>query len=403
MRMSDDLVIFERLKSTNMIGIYNAFTHTFSIVHGEIYNYLKQKSKKNSLSDIYDDLTREQIGTLLEHGILVADEEAYLLRKYRASQIERIKRIDTAYLHLTLKCNLTCEYCYNSDLINKPGTELSISQWNKAIELLRSVGARKVILTGGEPFIFTGLFSVADFAKSLGLHVTLLTNGTLLDTVPGIFDVIDKCIISLDGASASKRKGLDQENVLRNVIRIAKSYPGKLNVRSVVVRNLENEVLKLRTVLQSHNIKHMQTICIPNNLQDVELIPDYDRFSLYDKEFISSGRCSAGDGIVALNACGDIFPCQTMIKSDFLIANIFDADWIDKYNSNRACDEIGAFQTCDITVCDSCYAKHFCNGGCRAIAYSVYGDISHRNDFFCDYYRKCAIHSIRCKLEAEVV
>jgi len=403
MKMSEDLMIFENIGCDDHIGIYNAFLHAFSIVNKKVYEYLVQSSNAESLASIYRDLSNEQVETLLNYGVLINDEKIYLSKEHRHIYTERIRNIRTAYLHVTLDCNLSCSYCYNSQLTNKTYPQLGTEHWKLVIERLHEVGVINIVFTGGEPLLYPGLLDVIEFAKSLKLKVTLLTNGTLLRNNLDIFEMVDASIISLDGVSASRRKGIEQHDVLNGILNISEMYSKKITVRSVVSRGFESEVASLKALLEKNGIKHIQTLHIPYKPEDIKSIPDYDKFSLYDESFISPDFCGAGDGIVAIGVNGDIFPCQTMIKPELCIANIFEKDWLIKYRNDNVCAKIRIFKTSQNDLCRPCVAKHFCNGGCRAIAHNVYRDMTKPNEFLCDYYKKCAKVTIQKYFERELI
>lgn len=81
--------------------------------------------------------------------------------------------------NITRTCNLKCKHCYsNSDF--KKYDELTLDEGK---ELLRDLAAFKVpvvLFSGGEPLTSSIFFDLAEYAKSLGLRVTVSTNGTLI-------------------------------------------------------------------------------------------------------------------------------------------------------------------------------------------------------------------------------
>jgi MoaA/NifB/PqqE/SkfB family radical SAM enzyme len=90
---------------------------------------------------------------------------------------------------VTRRCNLRCPGCrYHSSTINIPSPgdqeimDISLDLFKEMCDELKTMGTRSMILIGeGEPFLHPRLFDLISFAKRVGLHVTLLTNGTLLD------------------------------------------------------------------------------------------------------------------------------------------------------------------------------------------------------------------------------
>jgi MoaA/NifB/PqqE/SkfB family radical SAM enzyme len=82
----------------------------------------------------------------------------------------------------------------------KEGREFHAADLERHRESIRTLGVKHVVLTGGEPLLNRELDAICGFFRDLGLRVTLLTTGLLLqkkaDIVTNGFDDI---IISIDG------------------------------------------------------------------------------------------------------------------------------------------------------------------------------------------------------------
>jgi radical SAM protein with 4Fe4S-binding SPASM domain len=88
---------------------------------------------------------------------------------------------------LTSRCNLGCGMCY----IRHPASdrqarsrELSTGEWITIARESVDAGMVFLLLTGGEVFLRPDFFKIYDPLTTLGLHITLFTNGTL--TTPEI-------------------------------------------------------------------------------------------------------------------------------------------------------------------------------------------------------------------------
>ena len=89
----------------------------------------------------------------------------------------------------TRRCNLNCPGCpYHSSEMDariSPGDQtqldISVDLFARLCNDLKIMGTRTLVLTGeGEPFLHPSLEVLVSLAKSAGLHVRLLTNGTFL-------------------------------------------------------------------------------------------------------------------------------------------------------------------------------------------------------------------------------
>jgi heme d1 biosynthesis radical SAM protein NirJ len=83
--------------------------------------------------------------------------------------------------NLVRRCNLSCRHCYSiSGDVDFPG-ELTTAEALRVMEDMRAFGVPALILSGGEPLMRRDLFALSAHAKGLGFHVSLSTNGTLID------------------------------------------------------------------------------------------------------------------------------------------------------------------------------------------------------------------------------
>ncbi len=83
--------------------------------------------------------------------------------------------------NITRTCNLKCVHCYtDSDAIKYPD-EVSTAQAKAVLDDLAEFKVPAVLFSGGEPLVRHDIFELAAYARGLGLHVVLSTNGTLID------------------------------------------------------------------------------------------------------------------------------------------------------------------------------------------------------------------------------
>lgn len=86
-------------------------------------------------------------------------------------------RLLSMEIELGLQCNFRCQYCYlghggdNVDVLT--GAEI-----RKVVLQAKAIGARKIILLGGEPMIFPGVMEILAFLRDAQLEVEIFTNGT---------------------------------------------------------------------------------------------------------------------------------------------------------------------------------------------------------------------------------
>lgn len=82
--------------------------------------------------------------------------------------------------NLTRTCNLKCVHCYTDSDACKYPNELSTEQCKEVLRDLADFKVPAVLFSGGEPLARPDLFELAEYARSLNLHVVASTNGTLI-------------------------------------------------------------------------------------------------------------------------------------------------------------------------------------------------------------------------------
>ena len=82
--------------------------------------------------------------------------------------------------NFTNACNLNCKHCYQDAGSSMP-RELSTEEARDIVDQIARAGVVAVSFSGGEPLVRSDFFEVAEYAYSRGLHVSLATNGTLID------------------------------------------------------------------------------------------------------------------------------------------------------------------------------------------------------------------------------
>ena len=118
-------------------------------------------------------------------------------------------------IDLTRRCNLQCLGCpYHSPHVNDTSPQnpavmdLSIDFFKRLCNELKRMNTHGLILQGaGEPLLHPDVFEMISTAKAAGFHVTLITNGTLLDreTIEALIDArLDTLKVSLWASSAEQ-------------------------------------------------------------------------------------------------------------------------------------------------------------------------------------------------------
>jgi radical SAM family uncharacterized protein len=99
---------------------------------------------------------------------------------------------------LTYNCNLRCKMC---PFWKRSSKDLSIEQEKAILRQIYDSGVCGIAFEGGEPLLRDDLVEILAFSRSLPLHTSLVTNGTLLESrIDEIAQYINGAVyVSLDG------------------------------------------------------------------------------------------------------------------------------------------------------------------------------------------------------------
>ncbi|MEM6978531.1 MAG: 7-carboxy-7-deazaguanine synthase QueE [Planctomycetota bacterium] len=112
----------------------------------------------------------------IEHPARATDQNLKVAETFCSRQGEGSLTGVSSFFVRVSGCNLRCGFCdtpYAS--WNPVGRSMSVAQ---LIAAVRRADVEHVVLTGGEPMIFSSLPALASSLRSLGIHVTIETAGT---------------------------------------------------------------------------------------------------------------------------------------------------------------------------------------------------------------------------------
>jgi MoaA/NifB/PqqE/SkfB family radical SAM enzyme len=162
--------------------------------------------------------------------------------------------------NLIRRCNLNCKHCYSTSADREFKGELTTEEVRRVMEDLRRFGVPVLILSGGEPLMRPDIFDLARYAKRLGFHVALSTNGTLIDAtnLPPIRDAgFDYLGISIDGLEEThdrfrRRSGAFRES-LRG-IRLCREAGIRVGMRFTLTRDNAQDLPGLLQLMEQEEI-----------------------------------------------------------------------------------------------------------------------------------------------------
>ena len=338
--------------------------------------------------------------------------------------------INTLVLHLTESCNLSCGYCCQS--VSHAGNAMSFKTAKRAVDyLLAHSGAAPqvtLVLFGGEPLLnFKVISEIVPYARQAAIdrgktiEFSMTTNGALLTDRITTFLLENEIgvTVSIDGFDALHdrfRKFPDGSptyaSILPGILRLMK---GKKPVvaRATVVENpdavkealdhllalgfLEAGFAPVTTTDTAYQLDAGGMDRLLNRFQELT-----DRFlytaatgdllgftniidllvTLHEGE-VKSHPCGAGLGMFAVDPEGRLYPCQRLVgEENPIMGNIFDGMNAKSVQNFRQSGALSAKP-----ICQSCWARATCAGGCYHEAMVREGDLFSPNYHYCDWIR----------------
>lgn len=228
----------------------------------------------------------------------------------------------------TLACTSNCKTCHNrKELYKKLSNQkvLSLEEWKKIISDAKELGAKRLMISGGEPTLYKDLTKLITHGNEVGLKVSVNTNGSLIteEYARTLLDSgLDKIHISLYGHTAEindkiRTKGLWEKTT--NAIRICSKVGLTVTTQALVCKDNYKyipELIKLHKECGSSSIRFSH---LEGDFDKKYLPPDND--GVYRK---TTRYCRIPREQALILANGDIHPCNVVEYSHKpIVGNLF--------------------------------------------------------------------------------
>lgn len=217
------------------------------------------------------------------------------------------------YFELTRRCNLSCAHCFAGSSSREP-EGLDIGSIRALLEDLKNAGVINIRFTGGEPTVREDWHEIVTYARSLGLVVSLSTNGILTDrTIEKIASVRpEQVTLSLDGLEESHDRIRGKGTFTRVLSSLEKLRRSGLNLRLTTVLNrLNSKEIPGIVEIAAPYVGVMNFVCmrpIGRALANPEMLLDFESHS-------ESARC--------LSELNNRFPHLLLLHSALPLPDLF--------------------------------------------------------------------------------
>ncbi|MBR8754361.1 PqqA peptide cyclase [Bacteroides pyogenes] len=306
---------------------------------------------------------------------------------------------NTYYIHLTYTCNLNCSYCYNKS-VRKSLKELTVKQWEQILDKILPY-AKKIVLTGGEPFLYKKLSQIITYIKKVNTEIIIeLISNCMVDfetyeNIERIFDNIDAVVFSCDNMSDvnQPRKNFNVDKFKKNISYVKSNHPNlHITISSVYSNGSRNEQCLICDYCKHMDVSFRSVLVVPGTPDETSLLPPLEEYNSSLKrgnQEIPNLRmhCGAGIGILSVNPQGDLFPCQSLMSSEYWIGNLNENSIEELMEEEIVASIRESFCVENIPICRNCNLRYLCAAGCRAATLNTEGSPSAYPEKLCKYYK----------------
>lgn len=356
----------------------NAMMYTFNLFSKVIFDFFHHES---TIQELFDYLEREyQFDTadgnlvegledflkeIIQNRIIVqpgkANEYLGILENDVSDEFADNRKLFSAMIELTYRCNEKCRHCYVYD---EKGKELTTEQIKNILDGLSNMGVLAVLFTGGEVFIRNDIFEILEYAYEKRFAVDIFTNGTLLDGdkiiklkslwlkgihfsvyshIPEKHDAItqaqgsfDKTMYALKSCSLigipTKIKTpifIETVDDLDGIIALAREAGASISISKDITPKKNGDIAPL-------SMRVMESLDHSNISKSIEEQLGNLYRELSHEKNSSSRICSAGAKMISINPYGKVFPCGCF---PLCIGDVTEQSIEDIWNNSKQLDE----------------------------------------------------------------
>jgi len=313
-------------------------------------------------------------------------------------------KLDIAVWEITLKCNINCLHCGSSADTNERPQELTTSEALDLIEQLSDLGCKRVVLSGGEPFLRKDWATLALRINDLGMKPSFISNGYVVnddiidilcrvnpkgigfsldgccakthDYIRGKRGVFKRCINALrktserglysSAVTAVHKKNLPELPDILQVLldagvrawQIQTATPQGRMPRELALN--EDEYYQIARFVAANRDKYKDFI----NIMEADCIGYYSKLS--PKMHCKSWRgCQAGLVVMGIESDGAIKGCLSLHGDKFIEGNIREKSLYDIWTNKDGFVYNRRFSPDLLTgICKGCKWGSICRGGC---------------------------------------
>ncbi|MFA5087649.1 MAG: radical SAM protein [Candidatus Omnitrophota bacterium] len=308
-------------------------------------------------------------------------------------------RLLSMEIEFSLRCNLRCQYCYVPEKQNLEN-ELSREEICDIILQAKALGAKKIIILGGEPMLYAHLMEILGFIRKEGLSVEMFTNGFGItpDSARQLFELgifvvlkMNSRVENIQDALAGKKGAYKNiQDAFKNLK--AAGYPGPrdlLAVSTIICQQNIDDIPQMWEWLRQENIMPYFEMITPQgrarknewlnvslrHLEEVfKKLAEIDRVK-FNRHWqpqppLVGIKCLRHQFSCMVSSQGYVFPC---VGINIPVGNLRERKLADIIRESEAIQDLRNYRHSIKGPCRDCDKSSECYG-CRGAAYQLTGD-----------------------------
>lgn len=313
---------------------------------------------------------------------------------------------------LTDRCNLSCVHCYINQSVgceNSRRSELSTDQVKRILDQAAEAGCLFLVFTGGEVFVRQDFLEIFEYARRLGILVTIFTNGTMLNRhiVEKLADLQPRQVeISIYGATAETYEKITKvpgsfDRCVKGIdLLMEKNIP--LELKTILLKPNVHEIAEMQQFAEDRGLHFRYDGVLWPRLDNHEIPDDYrltaEELVAFDQadpvrikewtriykefgnrvvrsEFVFN--CGAGHRSFHIDSTGKMSICTMVRKPAYDLSEMSFIEAFDKLG------ELRKLRREKDTKCRTCTLGGLC-AQCPGWSQSMYNDFETESDFLCE-------------------
>ena len=318
--------------------------------------------------------------------------------KEEIEETAKNSRLLSMEIEFNRNCNFNCIYCYVQNDA-KGRKELTGEEARDVITQAGDLGARKMIILGGEPMLYPHIMEMIQFIKERGMEMELFTNGTNITRAAArtLSDYGVTVVLKMNSTDEklqdilSGKKGAYKhiQEAFNNLKEAGYPFSSPMGVSTIICRQNIDELVRMWQWLRDQKIDPYFEMITPQGkarehgmleIESGRARELFEQIAKIDREKYGNtwepqpplvgGQCLRHQFSCAVNAYGDVLPC---IGVTVPVGNVREDSLANILKDSEVIQELRNYKKSIKGPCGECEKRDECYG-CRGAAYQMTGD-----------------------------